>query len=236
MASMWNAVKTAFVGVDPKTQKREYDVVLRRNIRALDRYANERTREMESNKNKITAALRRAEAPDTDARRRSAAQQEVRNYAMAVATQKKLIARIVTAKAQLESVQRRIDMEYMERKTVDSIGSAVKVLHKVNQRNPVPQLVNVAQALSVESIKADVIEEMVGENLPLDEDGLMNDEVTDEEIQRVLDGIRQPKKATSLPSAPVVAEPESAVPAGEEEEDQEVMMNQMRNRLEALRS
>jgi len=187
---------------------------------------------MEMNKNKITAALRRAE--DGDARRRVGAQQEARNYATAVATQKKLIERIIIAKTQLESVQRRIDMEYMERKTVDNIGSTVKVLQKVNARNPVPQLMNVAQALSMETMKADVIEEMVGENLPLDEDGLMNDEVTDEEVQKVLDGIRQPKKATSMPSAPVVSEPTPAEP--EEEEDQEIMMDQMRNRLEALRS
>ncbi|KAI1813358.1 Snf7 family protein [Poronia punctata] len=233
MASMWNAVKTAFVGVDPKVQKREYDMVLRRNIRALDRYANERTREMESNKKKITTALRRAE--DGDARKRAGAQQEARNLAGAVAAQKKLIGRIVMAKTQLESVQRRIDMEFMERKTVDNIGATVRVLQKVNMRNPVPQLVNVAQALSRETMKADVIEEMVAENLPLEEDALMDDEITEMEIQAVIDGIRQPKKTTSLPSAPVVNEPVAVEPE-EEEEDQEVMMDQMRNRLEALRS
>ena len=90
----------------------------------------------------------------------------------------------------------------------------------------------------MELVKAGVIEEMVDETLPVDE-GLFEDEEEEAEgeVDKVLGEILKGKmeKTGQMPSAPIAQEP---VAAEEEEEDAntEAMMDQMRNRLEALRS
>ncbi|RYC53587.1 hypothetical protein CHU98_g12621 [Xylaria longipes] len=109
----------------------------------------------------------------------------------------------------------------------------------VNALVRLPELAGTMRELSVELMKAGVIEEMVGESLPVDEDAMFEDEEmeADGEVDKVLGEILKGKmeKAGPMPATPV--QPEPAQPELEdEEEDQEAMMDQMRNRLEALRS
>jgi charged multivesicular body protein 3 len=91
------------------------------------------------------------------------------------------------------------------------------------------------QELSVELMKAGIIEEMVEDSLPTDGDMLMEDEEADGEVDKVLGEVLKDRKQPSLPVAPV-PEPQKPQEEEEEEEDAEAMMDQMRNRLEALRS
>jgi charged multivesicular body protein 3 len=83
-------------------------------------------------------------------------------------------------------------------------------------------------------MKAGIIEEMIDETLP--EDMELEDEEGEGEIEKVLGEVLKDKKETALPTTPL---PEPEKPVAEEEEDEEdaeAMMDQMRNRLDALRS
>uniref|UniRef100_A0A0D2Y8Z8 Uncharacterized protein n=1 Tax=Fusarium oxysporum (strain Fo5176) TaxID=660025 RepID=A0A0D2Y8Z8_FUSOF len=73
------------------------------------------------------------------------------------------------------------------------------------------------------------------ERFPADGDMLMEDEEADGEVDKVLGEILKDRKQPALPVAPV-PEPQKPQEEEEEEEDPEAMMDQMRNRLEALRS
>jgi charged multivesicular body protein 3 len=88
--------------------------------------------------------------------------------------------------------------------------------------------------LSQELVKAGIIEEMVGDSLPdeLEEE----DEEAETEVDKVLGEILQDKmgKVGATPVTPTpVQEP---VAEDEDEEDAEAMLDQMRGRLEALKS
>ena len=109
----------------------------------------------------------------------------------------------------------------------------------VNSLVRLPELGHTMQELSLELMKAGIIEEMVDESLPEDVD-LLEEEEAEGEVDKVLGEILKGRmdKTGTLPSAPLPQEPVQAQPAQaeEEEEDTEAMMDQMRNRLEALRS
>lgn len=125
------------------------------------------------------------------------------------------------------------------RKIEGSIRASVGVMKDVNTLIKLPQLAGTMRELSVELMKAGVIEEMVGENLPVDDDMLEDDlEEAEGEVDKVLGEILKGKMEKAGPTpVPLPEQPqEQPVALDEEEEDQEAMMDQMRNRLEALRS
>lgn len=141
----------------------------------------------------------------------------------------------MTSKAQLNSVLMQVNEAFAVRKIEGSIRVSVGIMKDVNTLIRLPELAGTMRELSVELMKAGIVEEMVGESLP--EEDMFEDEETEAEgeVDKVLGEILKGKmeKTGALPSAPIAQEP---VAAEEEEEDQEAMMDQMRNRLEALRS
>lgn len=107
-------------------------------------------------------------------------------------------------------------------------------MRDVNSLVRLPQLIGTMQDLSRELVKAGVIDEMVGDTLPeatMDEE---EEEAAESEVDKVLGEILTDRmsKVAPTPSEPTPAEPV----AEEEEEDPEEMLNQMRGRLEALKS
>jgi len=130
------------------------------------------------------------------------------------------------------------------RKIEGSIKASVGIMKDVNTLIRLPELAGTMQELSVELMKAGIIEEMVGEALPVDPEGMFEDEEEEAEgeVDKVLGEILKGKmeKTGELPSVPLQQTPVAAgKQAAEEEEDEEAteaMMDQMRNRLEALRS
>jgi charged multivesicular body protein 3 len=125
-----------------------------------------------------------------------------------------------------------VNEAFAVRKIEGSIKASVGIMKDVNTLIKLPELSMTMRNLSEELMKAGIIEEMVDDVLP--EDGDMEDEA-EGEVDKVLGEILKDKKEPSLPAAPV---PAPEVPAAEEaeEEDPEAMMDQMRNRLDALRS
>ncbi len=124
----------------------------------------------------------------------------------------------------------------MEQQVVRILGSSVKVMVDSKDMVRLPELALTMRQVSAELTKAGIVNEMVEDMLP-DTDLLEDEDEAEEEIEKVLGEILKDRMKTgALPSVPL---PQDAVPAQQEEEDEEdteAMMDQMRNRLEALRS
>lgn len=124
------------------------------------------------------------------------------------------------------------------RKIEGSIRSSVGIMKDVNSLVRLPELMGTMRELSQELVKAGIIEEMVGDMLP--EEMEEEDEEAEGEVDKVLGEILTDRmktgKTPSLPATPVAVGKESAVEEEEEDEDAEAMLDQMRGRLEALKS
>jgi charged multivesicular body protein 3 len=110
----------------------------------------------------------------------------------------------------------------------------VGIMKDVNSLVRLPELTGTMRELSQELVKAGIIEEMVGDSLPdqLEEE----DEEAETEVDKVLGEILQDRMG-KVAAAPVTAAPAPELVAEEEdEEDAEAMLDQMRGRLEALKS
>jgi len=127
-----------------------------------------------------------------------------------------------------------VNEAFSVRKIEGSLKASTGIMRDVNSLTKLPELTGTMQELSRELMKAGVIEEMVGDMLP--DESLMEDEdeEAESEIDKVLGEVlkdRMPKEKVPeavIPTAPQVDE--------EDEEETEEMLDQMRGRLEALRS
>jgi charged multivesicular body protein 3 len=194
-------------------------------------------------KNLIIAANKRAQRGDPSRQRQ--AQKEVRDFARELIRTRKAGARLVTGRAQLASVQMQVSEAFALRRIEGNIRASVGVMKDVNSLIRLPEFAQTMQELSVELMKAGIIEEMVGDVLPVDGDMVGEEEEEAEgEVDKVLGEILKDRMETAgkLPSAPLPQQqqqqqvPAQAQVEEEDEEDTEAMMDQMRNRLEALRS
>ncbi|KND94368.1 Vacuolar protein sorting-associated protein 24, partial [Tolypocladium ophioglossoides CBS 100239] len=225
--------KSLFAKPDPQAQIRKCNALIRSNIRKLDRDITATKSVEVKTKNLIIQADRRAQR---DPSRAKQAQKEVRDFAWELVRTRRASARLVTSKAQLNSVQMQVNEAFAVRKIEGSIKASVGIMKDVNSLIRLPELSGTMHELSVELMKAGIIEEMVEDTLPEDGDMLMEDGEAEGEVDKVLGEILKDRKEPNLPAAPV-PEPQKPVAAHEEEEeDAEAMMDQMRNRLDALRS
>lgn len=222
-------------------QARKCNMLIRSNIRKLDRDIAANKQVEAKVKKIILEADRRGQRDPT---RQKQAQKEVRGFARELIQHRRASARLVTSKAQLNSVQMQVNEAFALRKIEGSIRASVGIMKDVNSLIRLPELAGTMRDLSTELTKAGIIEEMVGDVLP--ETDLLEDEEEEEaesEVDKVLGEILKDRmeKTGPLPSVPTTTQQEE-VPAQqqqqaeEEEEDTEAMMDQMRDRLEALRS
>jgi len=203
-------------------------------MRKLDRDIAQVKRVETQSKNLILQADRRAQRDPTRAKQ---AQKEVRDFAREMVRARKAGARLVTSKAQLSSVQMQVAEAFAVRRIEGSIRAGVGIMRDVNSLIRLPELAGTMRDLSLELVRAGIVEEMVGEVLP--EDDVLEDEAAEGEVDRVLGEILRDRmeKTGKLPAVPVEKEPEEPERAEEEtEEDTAAALDQMRNRLEALRS
>ncbi|KAI0875738.1 Snf7-domain-containing protein [Hypoxylon argillaceum] len=232
-----DSLKSVFVKPDPQAQHRRCNAIVRSNARKLDReITNMRQLEIKT-KNLILQADKRAVR---DPQRQTQAHREMRDFAHILIQHRRTSALLVTSKAQLSSVQMKINEAFAMRQLEGTIRASVGVMQDVNSLIRLPELAGTMQELSVELIKAGIIEEMVGENLPQDGSAEFEEEVAEGEVDKVLGEILKERTATTgkLSAAPTAQEPITATPQREEEgeEDNKAMMDQMRYRLEALRN
>ena len=160
----------------------------------------------------------------------------MRDFARELVRARRTSALLVTSKAQLNSVQMQVNEAFAVRKIEGSIKASVGIMKDVNSLIRLPELSGTMRELSVELMKAGIIEEMVEDALPEDPDMFMEDEEAEGEVDKVLGEILKDRKEPALPAAPLPEPQQPVQEEQEEEEDAEVMMDQMRNRLDALRS
>jgi charged multivesicular body protein 3 len=126
-----------------------------------------------------------------------------------------------------------VNEAFSVRKIEGSIKASTGIMKDVNSLVRLPELTGTMRELSQELMKAGIIEEMVGDSLPDDELIEGEDEEAETEVEKVLGEILQGKIGKAKVDETLVAEP------GVEEEgleEQEVDLEQMRGRLEALKS
>jgi len=212
-------IKSYFWKPDPATQLRKCNQLIRSNARQLDRHLSQLKQLEQKTKNIII----------TTSRRKNVQPAETRLIARELVRIRRQSARLSTSKAQLESVGMQVNEAFSVRKIEGSIRASTSVMKDVNSLVKLPELTGTMRELSTELVRAGIIEEMVQDSLP--EDGL--EEGEDEEAEREVDKIlgelldKQFKDTGTVPEVHV-EEPE--------EEPQEVILEDMRERLEALKS
>ncbi|SPN98524.1 related to endosomal Vps protein complex subunit [Cephalotrichum gorgonifer] len=231
-------IKSFFAKPDPAQQVRKCNMLLRSNIRKLDRDIAAVKQVEAKTKTLIVQADRRGQRNPNQQRQ---AAREAREFARELVRARRTADRLVTSKAQLSSVQMQVNEAFAVRKIEGSIRTSVGIMKDVNSLIRLPALAGTMRELSDELIKAGIIEEMVGEVLPEEVD--LEDELPEGEVEKVLGEILKDRTPAQQQKAPqqklpeVPATPEPVAQADDtEDEEAEAIMDQMRNRLEALRS
>ena len=209
---------------------RKCNSLIRSNTRKLDRDMNQLKALDQKTRQYILAASKRGQRNPSQAKQ---AAQETRTFAKELIRIRKQSSRLATSKAQLQSVQMQVNEAFSVRKIEGSIKASTGIMKDVNTLVRLPELTGTMRELSQELMKAGIIEEMVGDSLPDDELLEGEDEEAESEVDKVLGEILQGK----LPKAKVDEKPVEEPEVPEEDlEDQEATLEQMRGRLEALKS
>ncbi|KAK5042897.1 hypothetical protein LTR84_012399 [Exophiala bonariae] len=220
--------KAVFFKPDPQEQKRKCDSIIRKNVRGLDRdILNLKVTEQKT-KSLILQSSKRAQKNPSQANQAIA---ETRLYARELLRVRKQAGRLHTSKAQLQSVQMQVNEAFAVRKIEGSLKASTSIMKDVNTLVRLPELTGTMQELSQELMKAGIIEEMVGDALPDDQLLEGEDEEAETEVDKVLGEVLKGRLGTAeqkIPDLPVEEE--------EEAEDREAELEQMRGRLEALKS
>ncbi|ORY07769.1 SNF7 family protein-like protein [Clohesyomyces aquaticus] len=214
----------------PEEQKRKCNALVRQNVRKLDRDIQQLKTAESKTKQYILQASKRAQRNPSMAKQ---AGQDTRVFARELIRVRKQTARLNTSKAQLQSVQMQVNEAFSVRKIEGSIRASTGIMKDVNSLVRLPELTGTMRELSMELVKAGIIEEMVEDTL--DSGAMMEgeDEEADAEVDKVLGEILKDK----LPAAKTTEDELPSQPVEEEEEeDQQEMLAQMRGRLEALKS
>ncbi|KAI9832258.1 MAG: hypothetical protein M1819_004436 [Sarea resinae] len=222
------SIKAIFWKPDPATQMRKCNNLIRANTRKLDRDIQQLRAVESKTKSLILQASRRAQRNPSQAKQ---ANTETRLFARELIRTRKQSARLATSKAQLQSVQMQVNEAFSVRKIEGSLKASTGIMRDVNTLVRLPELTGTMRELSQELVRAGIIEEMVGDSLPDEEllDG--EDEEAETEVDKVLGEILQGKLRKVEQEVPTVP-----APVEEDEEEQEEMLDQMRGRLEALKS
>lgn len=180
----------------------------------------------------ILAASKRGQRNPSQAKQ---AASETRTFARELLRIRKQSNRLATSKAQLNSVQMQVNEAFSVRKIEGSIKASTGIMKDVNSLVRLPELTGTMRQLSQELMKAGIIEEMVGDVIPDDELLEGEDEEAETEVDKVLGEILEGKLGKDKVDQTPIGEPTTA----EQEEDgaeQEATLEEMRGRLEALKS
>ena len=205
-------------------------MIIRKNVRGLDRdIINLKVTEQKT-RSLILSAAKRGQKNPSQAKQGA---NEARIFAKELIKVRRQAARLHTSKAQLQSVQMQVNEAFSVRKIEGSLKASTRIMKDVNVLVRLPELAGTMQELSQELMKAGIIEEMVGDSLPNDELLEGEDEEAETEVDKVLSEVLKGKLATGEQQMPQLPAEQQAE---EEEEDREAELEQMRGRLEALKS
>lgn len=210
---------------------RKCNALIRSNTRQLDRDLAQLKTLDHKTRQQILNSSRRAQRNPHQAKQ---AISETKIFARELVRIRKQTTRLNTSRAQLQSVGMQVNEAFSVRKIQGSLQKSTAIMKDVNTLVRMPELQTSMYQLSAELVKAGIIEEMVEDAMPVDELLEEEEDEADAEVDKVLQEILQGKlsQAPAKPESPV-----EEVPTAEPEfEDQEATLEQMRDRLEALKS
>lgn len=135
-----------------------------------------------------------------------------------------------------------VNEAFSVRKIQGSLQKSAGIMKDVNTLIRLPELSSTMHQLSTELVKAGIIEETVSDAIPDTELLEEEEDEADAEVDKILQEVLQGKLSQAAPVKPPVAAPSEPVPepatvdSEPEFEDQEATLEQMRGRLEALKS
>ena len=209
---------------------RKCNSLIRANTRKLERDINQLKILDQKTRQYIVQANKRGQKNPSQAKQAAA---ETRIFAKEMIRIRKQSSRLATSKAQLQSVQMQVNEAFSVRKIEGSMKASTGVMKDVNALVRLPELMGTMRELSQELVKAGIIEEMVGDSLPDDQLMEGEDDEAEAEVEKVLGEVLQGKLGTPG----VVEKPVAEEPVAEADlEEQEATLDEMRGRLEALKS
>ncbi|KAJ5194889.1 uncharacterized protein N7498_008327 [Penicillium cinerascens] len=229
------SLKAVFFGPDPAAQMRKCNALIRANTRQLDRDLAHLKSLDSKTRGHIVAASKRAQRNPSQAKQ---ATSETKTFARELVRIRKQTSRLTTSRAQLQSVGMQVNEAFSVRKIQGSLQKSTGIMKDVNTLVRLPELSSTMHQLSTELVRAGIIEEIVDDAMPNDELLEGEDDEAEEEVDKILQEILSGKLSQPAAVKPA-AEPVEATPAAESEpefEDQEATLEQMRGRLEALKS
>ena len=208
---------------EPKEQVSEWCKKLRKESNQIDRQINGIRRE----EAKVTKSLKdAAKKGDKDV---------CKILAKEVVHSRKTVNKLYCAKANINSIQMQMKGQLATIKVAGSLQKSTEVMKTMQQLVKLPEIQKTMMEMSREMMKAGIIEEMMEDTMESITDADDMEEEANEEIDKVLYELtagklgEAPAAVKDTLPAPV-AEPEAA---DEESEDD---MEEMQNRLQALRS
>ena len=211
---------------------RKCNQLIRANTRQLDRDISQLKTLDSKTRQFIVNSSKRAERNPSQAKQASL---ETKTFARELVRIRKQSARLNTSRAQLQSVQMQVNEAFSVRKIQGSLKKSTGIMKDVNTLVRLPELSGTMHQLSAELVRAGIIEEMVDDAIT---DPQMLEEEEDEadaEVDKILHEVLQGKLSQVQgvkPEQPLEEEPAAEEPF----EDQEATLEQMRGRLEALKS
>ncbi|CAL5870866.1 uncharacterized protein PFLUO_LOCUS5107 [Penicillium psychrofluorescens] len=229
------SLKAVFFGPDPATQMRKCNTLIRSNTRQLDRDLNQLKQLDSKTRQFIVSSSKRAQRNPSQAKQ---ATSETKTFARELVRIRKQTARLTTSRAQLQSVGMQVNEAFSVRKIQGSLQKSTGIMKDVNTLVRMPELSSTMHQLSAELVKAGIIEEMVDDAITdtatFEDEEVEADTEIDKILQEVLKG-KLDQAAAPRPATPTTETP-AAEPEEEQFEDQEATLEQMRGRLEALKS
>lgn len=213
---------------------RKCNQLIRSNTRQLDRDIAQLKTLDSKTRQFIVNASKRAERNPSQAKQAS---METKTFARELVRIRKQSNRLITSRAQLQSVQMQVNEAFSVRKIQGSLKKSTGIMKDVNTLVKLPELTGTMHQLSAELVRAGIIEEMVDDAIT--DPAMLEDEEdeADAEVDKVLQEILHGKLSQVQGVKPEQPLEEEEEPAAEEAfEDQEATLEQMRGRLEALKS
>jgi len=207
--------------LDPKDQVNEWCKQLRKEDRKLQRQVTAIQREEQ----KVTRSLKQAaKKGDKDV---------CKILAKEIVNSRKSVNKIYAAKANLNSVQMQMKQQLAMVKVAGALASSADVMKAMQQLIKLPEIQKTMMEMSREMMKAGILEEMLEDTM----EGLEDDEELEEEAQSEVDKVLFELTAGKLGEAPDAVTATLPVPSTEKEEEEEAgNLEEMQERLEALRS
>lgn len=219
-------VKKAIWGPDPKEQFRKCQQSLRKSKRQVDRQIQDLNNIERKSKSLIKTSAKKGDM------------KAARLYARELQHTKKVNERMHVSKATLNSIELKLNEQQQLIKIKGSLQKSTAIMQDMNQLVRLPQLSRTVQDLSKELLKSGIIDEMVDDIM--DDQELLDDESETEEVDELLadilgeDSAKLQEQMPQVSTTPVEEEENTQSIAIEENDDDEDLLQNMRQRLNAL--